>query len=124
MSRRCDVPIDVTVGYVGPQGPKGDRGDPGTDAAVTQENVGRALVAGRNVTIDHETATISAPSNVSAFANDAGYLTEHQSLAAYELAEDHDRDMAAKQDSLVAGHSIEMDGTTISVRRGLTWGDM
>lgn len=49
-------------------------------------NVGnKPLSAAQGVALKQMVDTIDIPSNVSAFANDAGYLTEHQSLEAYAL---------------------------------------
>ena len=100
------------------------------DAAVLQRvnnNFQRKLTAGDNITIDDNTisATVpdvsnlatkaelndyakttdipTVPANVSAFTNDAGYLTAHQ-------------DISGKQDKIVAGSNITIgaDGKTIS----------
>ena len=57
------------------------RGNIDTDEAVN-------FIGGDNITVGYSSSfgnhiTINAPTNVSAFTNDSGYLTSHQSLAGY-----------------------------------------
>lgn len=58
------------------------------------------------------------PTNVSAFTNDAGYLTQHQSLDDYYTKTEVDADLAAKQDTLTAGANITIENNVISAQGG------
>lgn len=49
----------------------------------------------------------TVPSNVSAFTNDAGYLTEHQSLGNYYTKSEINSALGSKQDTLVSGTNIK-----------------
>ena len=49
----------------------------------------------------------TVPTNVSAFNNDAGYLTEHQSLSDYYTKSQTDNLLNGKQDTLVSGTNIK-----------------
>lgn len=53
------------------------------------------------------------PTNVSAFTNDAGYLTQHQSLANYYTKSEVDAELADKQDTLTAGTGITIDANNV-----------
>lgn len=71
-------------GATGPQGPKGDKGD-GADITVDAElsNTSTNPIQNKVVKTAIDTVTASIPTKVSALENDAGYLTQHQSLAGY-----------------------------------------
>lgn len=78
-------------GDPGPQGPKGD-GAITVDAALSdtsinpvQNKVVKAAIDAvkNNMTQGFQTVTASIPTKVSALENDAGYLTQHQSLDGY-----------------------------------------
>ena len=56
----------------------------------------------------------TVPTNVSAFTNDAGYLTEHQSLANYYNKTQTDNLLAGKQHTLTAGANISIENNVIS----------
>ena len=56
----------------------------------------------------------TVPTNVSAFTNDAGYLTEHQSLADYYNKTQTDNLLAGKQHTLTAGANITIENNVIS----------
>lgn len=58
------------------------------------------------------------PTNVSAFTNDAGYLTQHQSLENYYTKTEVDADLATKQDTLTAGANITIENNVISAQGG------
>ena len=62
----------------------------------------------------------TVPTNVSAFTNDAGYLTQHQSLDDYYTKTEVDADLAAKQDTLTAGANITIENNVISAQGGGT----
>ncbi len=81
----------------------------------------------------------TVPTNVSAFTNDAGYLTAHQSLANYATisyvdahANDTTKHVTAtekatwnnKQDKLTATNGIQISGTTISHTNSITAGTL
>jgi hypothetical protein len=53
------------------------------------------------------------PTNVSAFTNDAGYLTEHQSLDEYYTKSEVNTELADKQDKLTAGTNITIDANNV-----------
>lgn len=55
----------------------------------------------------------TVPTNVSAFTNDAGYLTEHQSLSDYYTKSEVDKELADKQDKLTAGTNITIDANNV-----------
>lgn len=56
----------------------------------------------------------TVPTNVSAFNNDAGYLTEHQSLDNYYNKTQTDNLLAGKQHTLTAGANITIENNVIS----------
>ena len=56
----------------------------------------------------------TVPTNVSAFNNDAGYLTEHQSLDNYYNKSQTDNLLAGKQHTLTAGANITIENNVIS----------
>lgn len=56
----------------------------------------------------------TVPTNVSAFTNDAGYLTEHQSLDNYYNKTQTDNLLAGKQHTLTAGANITIENNVIS----------
>ena len=58
------------------------------------------------------------PTNVSAFTNDAGYLTEHQSLDAYATKTELTTGLAEKQATLTAGANITIENNVISASGG------
>ena len=55
----------------------------------------------------------TVPTNVSAFTNDAGYLTEHQSLSDYYTKSEVNTELADKQDKLTAGTNITIDANNV-----------
>jgi hypothetical protein len=55
----------------------------------------------------------TVPTNVSAFTNDAGYLTEHQSLDDYYTKSEVNTELADKQDKLTAGTNITIDANNV-----------
>lgn len=57
---------------------------------------------------------IDVPSKVSELENDAGYLTQHQSLDALATKEALNNGLAAKQDKLTAGANITIENNVIS----------
>ena len=57
---------------------------------------------------------LDIPSKVSELENDAGYLTEHQSLDALATKEALNDGLAAKQDKLIAGANITIENNVIS----------
>ena len=57
---------------------------------------------------------LDIPSKVSELENDAGYLTEHQSLDARATKEALNDGLAAKQDKLTAGANITIENNVIS----------
>ena len=60
----------------------------------------------------------TVPTNVSAFNNDAGYLTQHQSLSAYSTTQEVinmiNQSVSGKQDTLSAGTNVQINGNVIS----------
>ena len=60
----------------------------------------------------------TVPTNVSAFNNDAGYLTQHQSLSAYSTTDEVNSAItqatSGLQETLVAGSGITIEGNVIS----------
>ncbi len=62
----------------------------------------------------------TVPTNVSAFTNDAGYLTEHQSLDDYYTKSEVDTELADKQDKLTAGANITIDANNVISSTGGT----
>jgi hypothetical protein len=64
----------------------------------------------------------TVPTNVSAFNNDAGYLTEHQSLSAYSTTQEVtnmiNQSVSGKQDTLSAGTGIDITNNVISATGG------
>lgn len=61
---------------------------------------------------------LNKPTNVSAFTNDAGYLTQHQSLDNYYTKSEVDTELADKQDTLTAGTGIDITNNVISATGG------
>lgn len=61
---------------------------------------------------------IDVPSKVSELENDAGYLTEHQSLDTLATKEALNNGLAAKQDKLTAGENITIQNNVISASGG------
>ena len=57
---------------------------------------------------------LDIPSKVSELENDAGYLTQHQSLDALATKEALNNGLAAKQDKLTAGANITIENNVIS----------
>ena len=55
----------------------------------------------------------TVPTNVSAFTNDAGYLTQHQSLSNYYTKSEVDAELSDKQDTLTAGTGITIDANNV-----------
>lgn len=92
------------VGPRGPEGPQGPKGDPGTiddrtQALIVEDVLSQipdwskqankpAYTAAEVGALPNTTVIPTVPANVSAFNNDAGYLTQHQSLAGYAKTED------------------------------------
>jgi hypothetical protein len=62
----------------------------------------------------------TVPTNVSAFTNDAGYLTQHQSLDNYYTKSEVDAELADKQDTLTAGQNITIDANNVISSTGGT----
>lgn len=62
----------------------------------------------------------TVPTNVSAFTNDAGYLTEHQSLDDYYTKTQVDTALNDKQDTLTAGANITIDANNVISSTGGT----
>lgn len=62
----------------------------------------------------------TVPTNVSAFTNDAGYLTEHQSLSDYYTKSEVNTELADKQDKLTAGTNITIDANNVISSTGGT----
>ena len=64
----------------------------------------------------------TVPTNVSAFNNDAGYLTQHQSLSAYSTTDEVNSAIteatSGLQETLVAGQNITIEGNVISATGG------
>lgn len=88
----------AVLDFVIPQGPKGDKGEQGAGSIVAvdselsststnpvQNKVVKAAIdtVKKNMSQGFQTVTDSIPTKVSALENDAGYLTEHQSLDGY-----------------------------------------
>lgn len=78
-----------------------------------------------NVTDSASTAYIKnkptipiVPTNVSAFNNDAGYLTEHQSLSGYATTGYVETALSGKQDTLSAGTGINITNNVLSTKTG------
>lgn len=61
---------------------------------------------------------LNKPTNVSSFTNDAGYLTQHQSLDNYYTKTQVDTALNAKQDTLTAGTGIDITNNVISATGG------
>ena len=66
---------------------------------------------------------LNKPTNVSAFTNDAGYLTQHQSLSNYYTKSETDAELADKQDVLTAGTGITIDANNVISATGGGGGD-
>lgn len=60
----------------------------------------------------------TVPTNVSAFTNDAGYLTQHQSLDNYYNKSQTDNLLAGKQGTLIPGANITIENNVISATGG------
>ena len=88
----------AVLDFVIPQGPKGDKGEQGAGSIVAvdselsststnpvQNKVVKAAIdtVKKNMSQGFQTVTDSIPTKVSALENDAGYLTQHQSLDNY-----------------------------------------
>lgn len=88
----------AVLDFVIPQGPKGDKGEQGAGSIVAvdselsststnpvQNKVVKAAIdtVKKNMSQGFQTVTDSIPTKVSTLENDAGYLTQHQSLAGY-----------------------------------------
>ena len=71
---------------------------------------------GAVVSVNGQTGIVvlDIPSKVSELENDAGYLTEHQSLDALATKEALNDGLAAKQDKLTAGANITIENNVIS----------
>ena len=71
---------------------------------------------GAVVSVNGQTGIVvlDIPSKVSELENDAGYLTEHQSLDALATKEALNEGLAAKQDKLTAGANITIENNVIS----------
>lgn len=71
---------------------------------------------GAVVSVNGQTGIVvlDIPSKVSELQNDAGYLTEHQSLDALATKEALNDGLAAKQDKLTAGANITIENNVIS----------
>lgn len=71
---------------------------------------------GAVVSVNGQTGIVvlDIPSKVSELENDAGYLTEHQSLDALATKEALNNGLAAKQDKLTAGANITIENNVIS----------
>lgn len=59
-------------------------------ATAVQPEAGKGLFSGNYNDLANKPTIPTVPTNVSAFTNDAGYLTSHQSLAAYRTASAQD----------------------------------
>lgn len=74
------------------------------------------IVESAKTEVEAEIPTV--PTNVSAFNNDAGYLTEHQSLSAYSTTNEVttliNQSVSGKQDTLSAGTGIDITNNVIS----------
>ena len=72
--------------------------------------------SGAVVSVNGQTGIVvlDIPSKVSELENDAGYLTEHQSLDALATKEALNSGLAAKQDKLTAGANITIENNVIS----------
>lgn len=71
---------------------------------------------------DVEAEIPTVPTSNTAFTNDAGYLTEHQSLTAYSTTQEVNtminQSVSGKQDTLIAGENITISGNVISATSG------
>ena len=74
------------------------------------------IVESAKTEVEAEIPTV--PTNVSAFNNDAGYLTQHQSLSAYSTTSEVttliNQSVSGKQDTLSAGTGIDITNNVIS----------
>ena len=73
--------------------------------------------------LSDSTVIPTVPTNVSAFANDVGYLTQHQSLDGYATeswveGKGYVTDISGKQDKLTAGDGISIENNVISTSGG------
>ena len=84
----------------------------GLDAQNTSTN---ALIRQVNERIDG----ITVPTNVSAFTNDAGYLTEHQSLAEYAKKTEIPAPYTLPTASTSTLGGVKVDGSTITIADGV-----
>ena len=126
----------INYGNRGPRGERGVDGLPGRDGYVqytageniniSEDNVISSTGGVSQEYVDSEVARVEAeiptvPTNVSAFTNDAGYLTQHQSLDGYATENYVDNEVAdleqainEKQDALTAGSGIDITNNVIS----------
>ena len=90
-----------------------------TVSGVTEEQLNEAI-ASVKTEIEAEIPTV--PTSNTAFTNDAGYLTEHQSLTAYSTTQEVntmiDEAVSGKQDTLIAGENITIVDNVISATGG------
>ena len=94
-----------------------------SDYATTQWVEDQHYISGvdlSNYALKSEIPTV--PTNVSAFNNDAGYLTQHQSLSAYSTTDEVNSAIteatSGLQETLVAGENITIEGNVISATGG------
>ena len=85
------------------------------DLSVYAESADLATVAtsGDYDDLSNKPTIPTVPTNVSAFTNDAGYLTEHQSLSDYYTKTEVNTELADKQDKLTAGSNITIDANNV-----------
>lgn len=77
------------------------------DTAVQPADLATVATSGSYNDLDDKPTIPVVPTNVSAFTNDAGYLTQHQSLANYYDKDETDALLDDKQDTLVSGTNIK-----------------
>ena len=79
-----------------------------TDAEKTKlANLAGVATSGDYDDLNNKPTIPTVPSNVGAFINDAGYLTEHQSLGNYYTKIEVNRALGNKQDKLESGSNIK-----------------
>lgn len=90
------------------------------DLTVYAESADLATVAtsGDYDDLTNKPTIPTVPTNVSAFTNDAGYLTQHQSLDNYYTKSEVNAELADKQDTLTAGSNITIENNVISATGG------
>lgn len=95
------------------------------DLSVYAESADLATVAtsGDYDDLTNKPTIPTVPTNVSAFTNDAGYLTQHQSLSNYYTKSETDAELADKQDVLTAGTGITIDANNVISATGGGGGD-